>query len=53
MSSEGSNRAVIAALLANSGIAMATFVGFGIAGSSTHCPSSRMSPLVRSSTAGR
>lgn len=43
MSTEGSNRAVIAALLADGGIAIARFVGFGITGSSTHCPSSRTS----------
>lgn len=35
MSSQGSRRAVIAALLANSGIAVAKFVGFAVTGSSS------------------
>lgn len=35
MSTEGSTRAVVAALLANMGIAVSKFVGFAITGSSS------------------
>ena len=35
MSTEGSTRAILAALLANAGIAIAKFIGFVITGSSS------------------